>query len=207
MIRIDSQVFGEIICSIPENVKTAYLTFDDGPCSELTPLILDILNKYDIKATFFITAKKAIDNKHITERIIREGHSIGNHTLTHNNFLTLSSNKKIFYEINEANKLLKKYFNIECRIFRPCAGLKDHYIMNIAKSLDMKVIGWSKRSFDTIYKDPDKLVKRFLSCPIYNGDIILFHDNKTRLKTEGKLKALQSVIEDYIEKGFIFKRI
>ena len=67
-----------------ENKKIAYLTFDDGPSRTVTPQILDILAKYDIKATFFVVGKYAEKNPDILRRIYEEGHVIGNHTYSHN---------------------------------------------------------------------------------------------------------------------------
>lgn len=205
MINIKSQVFGRVICSIPSAGKrSVYLTFDDGPDEIITPAILDLLGVKNIKATFFLVGKKALKHGEITREIILNGHAIGNHTYSHNNFLTLSSRSRIFKEITEANKVFREHFDYDCRIFRPCAGLKDFYIMNIVQNLGMNVIGWNKRSLDTIFKDYRKVYKRIANNGINDGDIILFHDSDTRLSLKDKLKAIEMVIDLYLQKGFDF---
>ncbi len=208
MIKINSNAFGEIICSMPgEGCKSVYLTFDDGPDLTSTPAILSLLEREKVPATFFLTGKKAEKNREITRAIISADHGLGNHTYTHNNFLTLSSKKTICREISMTNKLLRDEFNYECRLFRPCAGLKDMYIMDSAKKLGMKVIGWNRRSLDTVSRSPQRVFGRLADIHAKNGDILLLHDRPTKLSLEDKLLVIGMVIEFYRDKGFIFLKM
>ncbi len=208
MIKINSNAFGKVICSMPSELhKSAYLTFDDGPDEENTPQILDFLMKKNVNATFFITGENAEKNSQTVRAIIDQGHALGNHTYTHNNFLTLSSRAKIRREIESANRFFKEEFGYCCRIFRPCAGLKDQYIMDEAKKQGMRVIGWNRRSLDTVFKDYGKVYKRLSKPPLNNGDILLFHDSRTRLNLNDKIRVLEMIIDLYRTNGFRFSII
>ena len=93
---------------INENKKMIALTFDDGPDEDFTPQILDILKKYNAKATFFVVGQKVGWNPEIVKRAYKEGHEIGNHTFTHIN-ICKSTNEQIINEINKTQKIIKDF--------------------------------------------------------------------------------------------------
>lgn len=145
-----------------------YLTFDDGPEGEITDIVLDLLNKYEAKATFFCIGEKAKKNSRQYERIIEEGHSIGNHTFSHiNDFHT--SSKEYIKNVELANDVFKTH------LFRPPWGslTLTTFLILIRK---YKIVYWNSISGDTemeLFNLTDcfnKLVKR-----TKKGDIVLFH--------------------------------
>ena len=91
---------------MPPQPKIAYLTFDDGP-SSTTPQVLDILKKYNIKATFFVIGKEAEKNKQLVNRIAAEGHILANHTYCHDELIIYSSPENFINDINKCEKVLK----------------------------------------------------------------------------------------------------
>ena len=151
------------------------LTFDDGPNPQTTPIVLDLLKKYKVTAIFFVIGTKAKSENELIRRIMDEGHFIGNHTFSHHPMFTLLNGAKVEKEIVELNNLLINQ-GIQTNLFRPPIGYTNPIIARVVNKLSLNIIGWNKRSYDTVIRNPKKLAKRllFLAKP---GSIILLHDN------------------------------
>jgi peptidoglycan/xylan/chitin deacetylase (PgdA/CDA1 family) len=178
--------------------KEIYLTFDDGPTSEITTFILNELKKHKVKATFFCIGKNVKKHPTIYERIKKEGHSVGNHTYNHlNGFRT--NNTNYIENIQQAEKL------IESNLFRPPYGrLKSSQAKSIIKK-GYKIIMWDVLSgdFDTTIT-PEKCLKNVLNKTT-NGSIIVMHDSE---KAKDKIfYTLPKILNYYQEKGYLFKAI
>lgn len=152
------------------------LTFDDGPHPENTPKILAVLKEHNCKALFFLIGSKAQKFPELVEQIQREGHLIGNHTQHHSPFFAMMSRKKVKDEVLSGQQTLQQLCNKKIDLFRPPVGFTNPTIAHVISLLHLQSIGWNKRSFDTVFKTPHRLVKRlqFLAKP---GSIILLHDN------------------------------
>ncbi len=159
-------------------MKNGYclLTFDDGPDPTYTPQILKVLREENIKALFFMIGKKALENPELVKQIQSEGHLIGNHTFNHNVFLSLLPQKQILKEINEGEEAIQSIIGHKPIFFRPPIGYTNPNYARVLKKLHLNTIGWSLRSYDTIYKQDSKLIKRMHKW-VKRNDIILFHDN------------------------------
>ena len=178
--------------------KEIYLTFDDGPTSEITTFILNELKKHKAKATFFCIGKNVKKYHTIYEKIKKEGHSVGNHTYNHlNGFKT---NKTGYIEnIQKASKLIKS------NLFRPPYGrLKPSQARSII-SKGYKIVMWDVLSADfDISVTPEKCLKNVLS-KTSSGSIIVMHDS---YKAKDKIfYALPKILSYFTEKGYVFKSI
>jgi peptidoglycan-N-acetylglucosamine deacetylase len=158
------------------NGKVALLTFDDGPDPINTPKVLDTLSKHQTKAIFFLIGEKAEQNSDVVKRIISEGHVIGNHSYEHNNFMTLFSKNRLRKELKKSQEVLTKISASNIDLFRPPIGYTNPKYAVILKELKLKCIGWTLRSYDSVYKTPDQLNKRLVTN-IRPGHIVLLHDN------------------------------
>lgn len=188
-------LFPEAIWRVRRNRrKVVYLTFDDGPIPEVTPWVLDLLDTYNIKATFFMVGDNARRSPHLVEEVLRRGHSIGNHTMHHLQGFKVRS-IKYMRDITEAAAY------IDSNLFRPPHGLlrweqaraiKKHY--NIVM-YDLVTRDYSKRlSWEAVFGNVKKYAR--------DGSIIVFHDS---LKAENNLcKALPASIEWLKEQGYEF---
>lgn len=152
------------------------LTFDDGPDPETTPKILDILKKNEVSAIFFVIGTKVKAEAEIARRILAEGHMIGNHSNTHNNFMSLFTKKSLHEEIEGFNATIGEATGSKTDLFRPPIGYTNPRYASVLKKRNMKCVGWSLRSFDTVIKDRDGLLNRLLT-KIRPGKIVLLHDN------------------------------
>lgn len=174
--------------------KVVYLTFDDGPIPEVTPWVLDLLDKYGIKATFFLVGDNVRRSTELFEEIKRRGHSYGNHTMHHLQGMKVTT-LRYMRDITEADSL------IDSTLFRPphgilrwaqAAAIKNHY--NIVM-YDLVTRDYSKKL------TPERVlenVKRYAR----NGSIIVFHDS---LKARENLTyALPRAIEWLKSQGYEF---
>ena len=174
--------------------KKIWITFDDGPDEKVTPYLINVLEKFNIKATFFIVGNQAKKYPELVKLIINNGHKIGNHSFSHLNGFSTNNNKYL-EDIEQA----KKY--IDSDIFRPPYGkITPFQIKNLKK--DFKIIMWDIMSWDfkeNIY--PNKIYKNVIDN-VENGSIILFHNN---LKSYNNLKnSLEIILEKLKDKGYQF---
>ncbi|MFD2168685.1 polysaccharide deacetylase family protein [Tumebacillus lipolyticus] len=149
------------------------LSFDDGPDLEFTPQILDILKRENVKATFFLLGKRSKMYPHIVQRIVAEGHSIGNHTWDHP-ILTKSTPQKIRAEIQKTDDVLFKIVGFHTYMFRPPYGeATTANVFQITK-MNYKVIDWSVDTRDWIASSPDQILN-IVNQTVKPGAIILGH--------------------------------
>ncbi|MDD3725015.1 MAG: polysaccharide deacetylase family protein [Bacteroidales bacterium] len=177
--------------------KTLYLTFDDGPIPEVTPEVLDILDKYNAKATFFCVADNIKKHPEVFQSIIDRGHRLGNHTYHHIKGWE-TPNNEYFEDIERANQL------VNSNLFRPPYGRIGFFQ---ARELRKKyrLILWSVLSYDYSGKLSKENVWDNIRKSVTDNDIILFHDNiKAR---DNMIFALNNTLLYFSKKGFQFKSI
>ena len=187
-------LFPSLVWKKNTDQKKIWITFDDGPNEEVTPYLINVLEKFDIKATFFIIGNQAKKYPELVKLIINNGHKIGNHSFSHLNGFSTNNNKYL-EDVEQA----KKY--IDSDIFRPPFGkITPFQIKNLKK--DFKIIMWDIMSWDfkeNIY--PNKIYKNVIDN-VENGSIILFHNN---LKSYNNLKnSLEIILEKLKDKGYQF---
>ena len=168
------------------------LTFDDGPHSVNTPLILDILKKNNSVATFFVLGCEVSNHAEIIQRMIKEGNEVGNHSFNHYQ-LTKISDKLIEKELNSTDKAIYKICGRYPCVFRPCYG---SYNQRVIKKAGLPAIIWSIDTLDWKSRNPEKVYK-LATTNIKDGDIILFHD--THATT---VQAIEKIVPALIEKNF-----
>jgi len=188
----------KVTCRINTDKKLLSITFDDGPDPLHTSAILDILQRQNIKATFFVIGKHVAGNEHLLLRAIREGHEIGNHSFSHSKFWDFMPAYHIREDIHQAEELVHQVTGIRTRLFRPPYGVINPMVHNAIRKTEYKVIAWSLRSFDTMVRDEQKLLKR-ISSGIKPGSIILLHD--TQAVT---VKILEPLIKQLKMDGYCF---
>ena len=178
--------------------KTVYLTFDDGPIPEVTPWVLDLLDQYNVKATFFCVGENVQKNPNLYSQILGRGHLTGNHTFNH---VQCWKNKTDFL-VENTNKAAKL---IDSPLFRP-----PHGHMRFPQNLTLRQAGYSVIMWDVVTRDysryttPEQVVENVKKYT-RNGSIIVFHDS---LKAEKNLKyALPRAIEWLQQEGYSFELI
>lgn len=177
--------------------NAVYLTFDDGPDPHVTPWILDLLKEKNILATFFCVGANAEKYPELVERILSEGHSIGNHSMRHEKGVKTANN--VYLEsVREAHE------HISSSLFRPPYGrLKISQTWKLKK--EYQIIMWSWLSYDFDHRIPLETILSKAQKQIKAGDILVLHDNP---KCADRVKVLLPQLIDIIsEKKLEFKMI
>lgn len=156
-----------------EYMKIA-LTFDDGPHPRYTPQILEILDEFGIKATFFVVGVNARNYPDTMAGIIKKGHEIGNHTYSHPHVSCLDSNK-LMCEVEQCESAVFGLTDYKTKLFRPPEGLIDADVRSVLRSLDYKVILWDIDTRDWAHTPPKDIAANVIEN-VTAGDIILMHD-------------------------------
>ncbi len=172
---IKSQVYVKTLCRIDTSEKIVYLTFDDGVDAHQTPLVLDVLRHNNIKAAFFVIGEKIAGNEDLLKQMADEGHLIGNHSFSHNNFFPLHSKKWIIADIEKCRVAIEQAIGRSTTFFRPPFGVTNPAIGGAVRRLKLKTIGWSIRTYDTIDLTTEHIVDS-VRRKLKPGTIILLHD-------------------------------
>ncbi|HHT02832.1 MAG TPA: polysaccharide deacetylase family protein [Bacteroidales bacterium] len=178
--------------------KNIYLTFDDGPVPEVTPEVLDLLDEYGAKATFFCVGENVKKHPEVFQEIIKRGHRVGNHTFHHIKGWSSKKDEDYYADIESANQL------INSDLFRPPYGRitpKQHF--HLKKKY--RIILWSVLSYDYNKMLSKRRVWRNVRNSITNNDIVLFHDS-IKAK-ENMIYALRNTLFFFSAKGYKFKSI
>ncbi|MEG0917783.1 MAG: polysaccharide deacetylase family protein [Myroides sp.] len=173
------------------NRNIVALTFDDGP-TEITPEILNLLEKYNQKATFFCIGKQVEKHPETAKIIVGQGHVIANHTYLHTNKMGFLSKKEVHKEIASTQNIIQQITSKIPNLFRPPFGVTNPNIARACKENRVEVIGWNVRSLDTVITSEDKILSRILDR-FEKGSIILLHDTST--KTLNVLERLLIIME------------
>ena len=183
-----STLLGPNIIRLPhdaENRREVAITIDDGPDPEVTPQVLNILDCYGAKATFFCIGKLAAQYPELCREIIRRGHSIENHSLSHKWYFSLLGPWSILREVRGAQILLSEITGQQPLFFRATAGFRNFKLDPVLAHLGLRLCSWTRRGFDTQVSEPDIVFNRLvqgLKC----GDILLLHDGNSARTPEGR---------------------
>lgn len=192
-------IYPRLLWKVKTSEKVIYLTFDDGPIPELTEWVLDVLKEHKAKATFFCVGENVSKHPEIFQRILAEGHQVGNHTQHHLN------GKKTDFETyltdtNLCDEALK-YESVSTYLFRPPYGrLTSKQRSELLKRKTIVMWDVLTQDYDQSL-DADLILEKSIAATDY-GSIVVFHDN---LKADRNIrKVLPAYLEHFINKGFRF---
>lgn len=189
-------LYPKAIFRMNPNEKTVYLTFDDGPIPEVTPWVLEQLEKYQVKATFFMVGDNIRKHPDVFEKVVAAGHRIGNHTFNHIRGFEYTA-ESYLANTDQANQTM------QTDLFRPPHGhmgfrqyhtLKKHY----------RIIMWDLVTRDYSKKMRPEQVLQNVKRYVRNGSIITFHDSLKSWNNGNLPYALPKAIEYLQEQGYSF---
>ncbi len=197
MPKVVTKAFPSLIWRLPEEEKILYLTFDDGPIPETTPWILSVLKDFDAKATFFCVGDNVNKYTYLYDKLLENGHSVGNHTFNHLN------GWKTEPDIYTQNiKKAEKY--IHSNLFRPPHGLIRNTQYQSIRD-DYKVIMWDVLSMDYDKKISQEQCLKNVTNNAKPGSIVVFHDS---IKAWDNLEfALPKTLKHFSDLGYQFAAI
>lgn len=183
-----------VTVSAEGNVRYAVLTFDDGPSGKYTRQLLDGLKERDVKATFLLCGYRIRQYPQEAERILQEGHEVGNHGFSHKN-MKLMSHRDIAKEIMDTQSLLG---SAPVTFLRPPGGCCSEAVRQIAKARNLAILGWSVDPQDWAKTDAAAIQEAVVS-KVRDGDVILLHD-----MSKSSVDAALGIIDTLTEQGYRF---
>src|SRR5690242_20448100 len=181
-----SQMFGETICRTASPRQLA-ITFDDGPNPTITPKLLDLLDRYDAKATFFVIGRFVHECSGLTKQIADRGHLLANHTQTHPNLFWMSPNA-VRDELKRCQGALQDATGMEAKYFRPPYGFRNPWVVSSARELGMQTVMWTliprdwrARSTEWLAQRMQPIAQRAERSAVHGtGDVLCLHDGAHR---------------------------
>ena len=159
------------------------ITIDDGPDPQVTPQVLDVLDRYGARASFFCIGEQARRHPELCREIVRRGHAVENHSQNHHHHFALFGPWRMAREIATAQDTLAEITGQLPHFFRPTAGLRNPLLEPILAHHGLHLASWTRRGYDTRNRDADDVVRR-LTHRLAAGDILLLHDgNAARTAT------------------------
>lgn len=175
-----------------------YLSFDDGPEPGHTPRLLDTLAKYGVKASFFLVGEKIEQYPEIVQRIVAEGHMIGNHSYSHWSFSNMNLTKQLD-EVYRTDALLRLFDNRPHHRMRPPSGYIGAQLLLHFARRKRNLVYWSYDSLDYQDAPVETLIARLRDDPPAPGDIVLMHDDSDKAA-----EALDVMLPEWLAQGFGF---
>ncbi|MBQ3508253.1 MAG: polysaccharide deacetylase family protein [Clostridia bacterium] len=176
------------------------LSFDDGPHPRLTPVILDILKEYGIKATFFMVGENVEYYPDAARAVAEAGHEIGNHTFSHRKFSRMSEHEMLD-EIHACEQAISSVTETPVHFIRPPEGQMNEVMRRVIGTLDYRIILWDVDTRDWAHTPPTEISRHILDT-VQAGDIILMHDFIGH--SSPTPEALRTVIPALLERGYRF---
>ena len=177
--------------------KEVSLTFDDGPDPEITPRVLDLLDRHQAKASFFCIGEKAAAYPDIVKEIARRGHGIENHSHRHSGAFAFYGLFRLKREVESAQTIVSGITGRAPRFFRAPMGLRSPLLDPVLAKCGLSYVSWTRRGLDAIHRDPERVLQR-LAGGLAAGDILLLHDNgysRTRDGTPVVLAVLPELLD------------
>ncbi len=193
---VGSNFFIKIVCSANTTKKEIAISFDDGPATNYTPQILQLLKAENVTATFFCIGSRIAGNENILQQITEEGHIIGNHSYSHHFWFDMFSVKKMQNDLWHMDEEMKRVTGLQPKLFRPPYGVTNPNLKKAIVNGGYTPVGWSVRSMDTVIKDGGKLLAK-INAALKPGAVFLFHDT-----SKTTLEVLPQFIQEVKNKGY-----
>ena len=175
-------------CAVQQ--REVCITIDDGPDPQVTPHVLDILDRYQAKATFFCIGMLAAKYPTLCRQIVERGHSVENHSQHHHTFFSLFGPVHIYREVKDAQQALGEITGRVPQFFRPTAGLRNLFLHPVLARLGLRLVSWTRRGYDTRTGNADIVFAR-LTKNLAAGDILLLHDGHAARTSTGQAVILE----------------
>ena len=152
------------------------LTFDDGPDPDVTPWVLELLDRFQVKASFFCIGEKAAAHPELVREIAHRGHSVENHSYHHRGAFAFFGVSRLKREVEAAQQTLTSIAGRPPAFFRAPAGFRSPLLDPVLSTASLRYVSWTRRGFDAVSRDPRRILRR-LTRALAAGDVLLLHDS------------------------------
>ena len=191
---------GPNMTRLPATAATAgcvAITIDDGPDPDVTPAVLELLERHQARATFFCVGERVLAHPALAREIVRRGHTIENHSLHHYYRFSILGPWKMAREVEGGADAIAAVSGRWPTLFRAPAGFRNPFLEPILAHLGLRLVSWTRRGFDTVEKDPAVVRERLLRR-LAAGDILLLHDGRAARCADGR-PVILAVLPDVLE--------
>ncbi|HEY2614942.1 MAG TPA: polysaccharide deacetylase family protein [Chthoniobacterales bacterium] len=197
------QWWGPAIRSFETAQPEVWLTIDDGPSIAHTTKLLDLLQRFNARATFFVVGSRAENHPHLITEILSRGHEIANHTYSHpSGSFWAAGPRRTAREIERCAEWLRAAPDRPARWFRAPAGLRNCFLHPELARRGLSLVGWTARGFDTVARDPQKVADKILH-EMKPGTIILLHEgHRVAQDPDFHPSCLELTLSGLTERGY-----
>lgn len=200
-LRPFQRFFPDMLWRVDATAPTAYLTFDDGPTSELTRPILDILAEYDAQATHFLLGSHAEQHPQLVRAITSHGHRVGNHTYSHPDPWS-TTQETLARELERTTRILRETANAPVRTLRPPYGHPTPFLREWCAAQNQRMVMWDVMPGDYLQTATASRVSSFVINHVRPGSVIVLHDNP--ICEDVTPQALETILDTLTAKGWRF---
>jgi peptidoglycan/xylan/chitin deacetylase (PgdA/CDA1 family) len=183
--------------------RAVALTFDDGPHPERTPRVLDVLDQHGAKASFFCVGRLVEKHASLVGEMVERGHRIENHTWSHPDSFAFLPPAGLATQISRTQSIIEQIAGQVPRYFRAPAGIRSPWLDPVLHRLQLRLVSWTRRGFDTVESDPHRVYRRLVKN-LAPADILLLHDGGARgtdRRSTDLLEVLVRVLDEIQQKG------
>jgi peptidoglycan-N-acetylglucosamine deacetylase len=173
------------------------LTFDDGPDPEITPRVLDLLDQFQQKASFYAVGERAKQHSNVIQEIVARGHAVENHSHRHTNSFAFYPSSRLHRELDAAQQAIADASGSLPRFFRAPMGFRTPFLDPVIARLGLHYNSWTRRGFDSTAKTPAPVLRR-LTAHLQAGDILLLHDG-SMLRTRRERPIVLDILPDLLK--------
>ena len=193
-----SRLLGANITRLPAPAAgRVALTFDDGPDPEVTPAVLDLLDRQEATASFFFVGKKVDAHPALAAEVLARGHTVENHSYSHPNTFALRGPSGLEREVLRAQEAIARATGRRPVYFRAPVGIRNLWLEPCLRRAGLALVSWTRRGFDTVTRDAARVASRLIQG-LRAGDILLLHDGGSARDAAGRpvvLTALPLLLE------------
>ena len=197
-------LLGPNIARLPEAAAARgeiSVTFDDGPDPEITPRVLDLLDRHGARASFFCVGERAARFPRLVDEIARRGHSVENHSQRHSYAFAFYGPSRLRREIRTTQTVLSQMTGRRPEFFRAPAGFRSVLLDSVLAGCGLRYVSWTRRGFDAVSRDADRVLNRLVDG-VRAGDILMLHDGaRVRSGSPTVLKVLPRLLGELSRRG------
>ncbi len=201
-----SRLLGPNVVRLPASAARRHeiaLTFDDGPDPEVTPRVLDLLDRYQAKASFFCIGEKAAAFPATVREIARRGHSVENHSFRHPHAFAFYGISRLRREVDDTQAVITSITGRPPRFFRAPMGFRSPFLDSVLAGSALRYVSWTRRGYDAVRRDPAHVLQ-LLTRGLSAGDVLLLHDGGHSRTDAGEpvvLAVLPALLDQMAKRG------